>query len=133
MPSLFSKIIAGDIPCRRLYENELIIAILTIEPIVLGHCLIIPKSEIDSYLDVPEPYYSEVFNQAKTLGKVLLKVTGCERVGLIVQGLEVPHFHLHVIPINSGEDMLFSNAKKRSEKEMDEIQEKILSQIRTLG
>ncbi|MBI2522224.1 MAG: HIT family protein [Bdellovibrio sp.] len=129
MPSIFTKIINGEIPCYKIMEDEFTIAFLTIQPIHLGHTLVVPKIEIDHHLDCPEPYYSRVFINAQKIGKAIMKATNCKRIGTCIIGLEVPHFHYHLMPIWSPEDMDFRRAKSRSEKEMKEIREKICSYL----
>jgi len=125
MASIFTRIIKGELPCYKIYEDEYTIAFLSIQPIHLGHTLVVPKLEIDHHLDCPEPYYSRVFLNAQKIGKAILKATGAKRVGTSIIGLEVPHFHYHLLPIWSAEDMDFRRSKSRSEKEMQEMAEKI--------
>ncbi len=124
--SLFSKIINGEIPSYKIFEDDLTFAFLDINPIQLGHTLIVPKIEIDHFLDLDEPYYSRVFQNAKIVGKAIHKATGFKRIGTIVAGFEVPHFHYHLIPINNMADLDPKQAKKRSQEEMLEIQKKII-------
>ena len=105
MPTIFSRIIAGEIPSYRIYEDDLTYAFLDIHPIALGHTLIVPKVEIDHFLDVPEPYYSRVFTNARIIGRALQQVTKKARVGTIIAGFDVPHFHLHLIPADVMDDL----------------------------
>ncbi len=127
MASIFTKIINGEIPCYKIMEDELTFSLLTIQPIQLGHTLIVPKIEVDHHLDCPEPHYSRVFQNAQKIGKAIMQATKCKRIGTSIIGLEVPHFHYHLLPIWSPEDMDFRKAKSRSEKEMKEMCEKIRS------
>lgn len=129
MSSIFTKIINGELPAYRLFENEHIISFLTIAPINPGHALIIPKIEVDHFSDVPEPYYSAVHQFAKPLSKAIKEVTGCVRVGSAVVGLEVPHFHLHLIPLFQASDLNFKNAKNASAEELARIQQAITEKL----
>ena len=127
MSSVFTKIINQELPCYKIYENDLIISFLTIEPTQLGHSLIVPKKEIDHWLDVEEPYFSEIFKYSKVIGKAIQKATMAPRIGTEIQGWEVPHFHLHIIPMWRPSDLDLRNAKPRSKEEMEAIQTKIVS------
>ena len=100
--SIFTKIINGQIPCHKLYEDDLVIAFLDINPVRTGHTLIVPKIQIDYFTDVPENYYQAVFSLAQRLAPAIEKALGVGRIGLSVVGTEVPHFHLHLIPIEDG-------------------------------
>jgi len=127
MPTIFSKIIQGELPCYKIFEDEYTFAFLDIKPHNLGHTLIVPKIEVGDYKDVPEPYYSAVFQNAKTIGRAIQKATGCLRVGLVVHGMGVPdHFHLHLIPIFQADDFDTSKARSRPEEEMRMVQNQIL-------
>ncbi|MBX2995037.1 MAG: HIT family protein [Bdellovibrionaceae bacterium] len=125
MASVFTKIISGEIPSYKIHEDDLTITILTIEPIHLGHCLVIPKQEVNHWYDVPEAAYLQVQKNAQKVAKAIKAVTGCSRVLTAAIGFEVQHYHLHLIPAWSMADLNFSKASKRSETEMKEIQEKI--------
>lgn len=127
MPTIFTKIINGEIPCYKIYEDEHTFAFLDIKPINLGHTLIVPKTEADYFIDVPEPYYSAVFKAAQKIGRAIEQATNCERVGAAIVGMEVPHFHYHLIPLNSIRDLNFANAKERTQEEMQAIQAKIIA------
>ncbi len=127
MAGLFTKIIAGEIPCYKIYENEHVFSFLARDQIKPGHTLIVPKTEIDYFLDVPEPFYSAVFQAAKPIGRALQKATGCTRVAASVLGMEVPHFHLHLVPIQSEGDMSFRHAQVFDDSKMKEIQAKLLA------
>jgi histidine triad (HIT) family protein len=126
---LFMNIIEGKIPCYKIYEDDLTFAFLSKVPIQLGHTLVIPKVEVDYFIDVEDPYYSAVFRNAKFIARAVEKATGCKRVGASIVGLEVPHFHLHLIPMFSMDDMGFAKAKERGEDEMKLIQEKIIEAL----
>jgi histidine triad (HIT) family protein len=125
MASIFTKIISGELPSYKIHEDELTITILTIEPIHLGHCLVIPKQEVNHWFDVPEAAYLQVQVNAQKVAKAIKAATGCSRVLTAAIGFEVQHYHLHLIPAWSMADLNFSKASKRSEAEMKEIQAKI--------
>jgi histidine triad (HIT) family protein len=126
MASIFTKIINGEIPSYKVFEDEHTFAFLDINPIEVGHTLIVPKIEIDYFIDVPEPYYSAVFKNAKIISAAIHEATGCKRVGTIIAGWDVPHFHYHLIPMNDLGALDFRRAKPRSEAEMKEIYNKII-------
>jgi histidine triad (HIT) family protein len=105
MSTIFTKIIQWDIPSYKIYENTHVFAFLDIHPIQPWHTLIVPKIEVDYFVDVPEPFYSEVFNSAKVLAPVLTMVTWKQRVATQIIGVDVPHFHYHLIPIDNVTDM----------------------------
>jgi len=128
--TIFSKIIAGEIPSYKIAENDNFYAFLDIFPLREGHVLVIPKSETDNFFDLPEKYLQELLVFAKPIAKAIEKSFDCNRVGLSVIGLEVPHAHLHLIPISSANDLNFTQAKmKLSEKRLKEIQELIVSNL----
>lgn len=111
MASIFSKIIAGEIPCYKVAESEYCLAFLDINPIVKGHVLVIPKLEIDYLFDLENESYIQLHLFAKKVAIALKKAIPCNRIGTSVIGLEVPHAHIHLIPINEEKDMSFSNKK----------------------
>ena len=129
MASIFTKIINGELPCYKLMEDDLTISILTIEPINLGHALVIPKQEVNHWFDVPEAAYNRVGMNAQKVAKAIQKATGCPRVLTAAIGFEVQHYHLHLIPAWSMADLSFTKASKRSEQEMKEIHQKILQNL----
>ena len=125
--TIFSKIIAGEIPCYKLAENEHFIAFLDISPLRKGHALVVPKIEVDKLFDVPDEYLTGLLTFAKPLAKAIEKAYPCNRVSIITVGLEVPHAHVHLIPMNKTEDMNLLNDKlSLSKEELKEVQEKIL-------
>lgn len=127
MATIFTKIIRGEIPSFKIFEDEHTYAFLDIRPIQLGHSLIVPKQEIDHMLDLEEPFYSAVFRNAKPIGQAIQRATNCERIGTAVVGFEVPHFHYHVVPMYSAADLDFSRAKDATQAELAEMQKKILA------
>ncbi|HLS70585.1 MAG TPA: HIT family protein [Chitinophagaceae bacterium] len=130
MASIFSKIIAREIPAYIIAEDDDFIAILDAFPIQKGHCLVIPKKEIDKVYDMDNALLEKYLIFSKPIAKAIEKAFPCERVGLSFVGLEVPHAHLHLVPITNMEDMNFTREKLNlSTKEMQEIQEKIQSYL----
>jgi len=129
MASLFTKVIRGEIPSFKIYENEHVYAFLDINPVNSAHTLIVPKLEVDHYLDCPEPYYSAVFAAAQVVGKAIKQVTGCPRVGTAIVGFEVPHFHYHVVPLWSLRDLDFSRGKKASKEELEAMRDRIVKAL----
>lgn len=128
--TIFSKIIAGEIPSYRIAENEKFFAFLDIFPLREGHVLVIPKVEVDNFFDVPDEYLSEMLVFAKPIAKAIEKAFSCNRCGISVVGLEVPHAHMHLVPINSVNDLNFTQSKpKAKEESLKKAQEKILSYL----
>lgn len=111
MATIFSKIAAGDIPSYKIAENDKFYAFLDINPLVKGHTLVIPKQEVDYIFDIEDKDLAEMHVFAKSVALAIEKVIPCKRVGVAVIGMEVPHAHIHLIPINKESDMLFSNPK----------------------
>src|SRR5476649_420430 len=109
--SIFSKIVAGDIPAYKVAESDDFLAFLDINPLTEGHLLVIPKKEVDYLFDLDDETYSELHIFAKIVAVALKKAIPCERIGVTVIGLEVPHAHIHLIPINSMGDMNFAHPK----------------------
>lgn len=128
MASIFSKIIAGEIPCYKIAENEHYIAFLDIFPLRKGHTLIVPKKEVDYIFDLDTETYNGLMTFSKQVAAALKAAIPCNRVGVSVIGLEVPHAHVHLIPINTENDMNFRNEKLKLSKEEFET---IASAIRT--
>ena len=126
--TIFSKIIAGQIPSYKIAEDERFYAFLDIFPLVEGHVLVVPKIETDKFFDLADEYLSEMLVFAKPIAHAIEKSFNCNRCGISVVGLEVPHAHLHLIPINSADDLNFNRGKlKLSTEEFNMIQQKIVS------
>lgn len=126
MASIFTKIVAGEIPCHKITETDKFLAFLDIMPLKKGHTLIIPKVEIDYIFDVEDETLAEMMVFAKQVAVKIKAAIPCKRVGVAVIGLEVPHAHIHLIPINTMDDMNFANAKLKLESaEMAEIAQSI--------
>ena len=111
MPSIFSKIVRNEIPSYKVYENENFLAFLDINPLKKGHTLVIPKIEVDYIFDLKSKQYQELWNFAKLVAKGMKRVIKCERISIVVMGLEVPHAHIHLIPLDSMQDIDFSQPK----------------------
>ncbi len=126
MASIFTKIIQGQIPAHVVAENDRFIAFLDINPLAKGHTLVIPKKEIDYIFDLEDELLADLMLFAKKVGKKIQKVVPCNRIGVSVIGLEVPHAHIHLIPINGINDMNFAKPKLNlSKEEMAEITQQI--------
>jgi histidine triad (HIT) family protein len=128
--TIFSKIIAGDIPSFKIAENEKFFAFLDIFPLREGHVLVVPKMETDKLFDLPDDYLNEMLLFAKPIALAIEKSFDCNRCGISVVGLEVPHAHIHLIPINSANDLNFTQPKpKASDDSLKKVQEKILAAL----
>lgn len=124
--TIFSKIIAGEIPSYKIAENDKFYAFLDIFPLQEGHVLVVPKIEVDKFFDVPDDYLAQMLIFAKPIAHAIEASFPCQRCGLSVVGLEVPHAHLHLIPINSADDLNFTRGKlKLSPEQLKAAQEKI--------
>jgi len=128
--TIFSKIISGQIPSYKIAEDDKFFAFLDIFPLRKGHTLVVPKTETDKFFDLSKDYLSELLVFAQPIAKAIEKSFNCNRCGVSVVGLEVPHAHLHLIPINSANDLNFNQPKlKLSEEEMKAVQQKIISNL----
>lgn len=124
--TIFSKIIAGEIPSYKIAENEKFYAFLDIFPLREGHVLVVPKIETDNLFDLPEEYLKEMLLFARPIAKAIEKAFDCNRCGISVIGLEVPHAHIHLIPINSANDLNFTQPKpKASNESLEKARDKI--------
>lgn len=130
MASIFSKIIAGEIPSYKIAENENFYSFLDISPMAKGHALIVPKKEVDYIFDLDDNTLAEMNIFAKQVAKAIEKAIPCKRIGILVIGLEVPHAHIHLIPINNESDMSLSNPRlKLEQSDFIEIAESIRLQF----
>jgi histidine triad (HIT) family protein len=130
MASIFSKIISGEIPSFKIAEDEHFIAFLDTSPIVKGHVLVVPKCEVDKLFEAEDVYLSSILLFAKPIAKAIEMSMQCKRCGMSVIGLEVPHAHMHLVPINTADDLNFTRPKlSLSTSELKEIQEAILRQL----
>ncbi|MDB5228305.1 MAG: histidine triad protein [Bacteroidota bacterium] len=125
MATIFTKIINGEIPCYKIAEDENYFAFLDIHPLNPGHTLVVTKKEVDYIFDLDDVELSGLIVFAKKIARAIEKAIPCERIGMTVIGLEVPHTHIHLSPINSVHDLDFRNTKKLSKEEMEVIAEKI--------
>jgi len=130
MPSIFSKIIKGEIPCYKIAENENYFSFLDINPIAEGHTLVVPKKEVDYMFDLDEETLSGLMRFSKTIAKAIDSSLGTIRTGVIVEGLEVPHAHIHLVPIYfEGQPMSLGRKTEVSEQRMEEVSELISKAI----
>lgn len=130
MASIFSKIVAGEIPCYKIAENDRFFAFLDINPLKKGHTLVIPKKEVDYIFDLNPQELGDIHIFAQQIAQAIKQAIPCQRIGVAVLGLEVPHAHIHLVPIENEKDMLFSNPKlKLQSEEFEQIAEKIRSFI----
>ncbi len=128
--SIFSKIIAGEIPSYKIAEDDHFYAFLDIAPLVEGHVLVVPKKEVDRIFDLDDSDIAGAFVFAKKIGKAIEKAFNCNRCGISVIGLEVPHAHIHLMPISKPRDMNFANETlKLSDDKFKEIQQKIIAAL----
>jgi len=128
--TIFSKIITGQIPSYKIAENDKFFAFLDIFPLREGHVLVVPKTEVDNLFDLPAAYLQEMLLFAQPIAKAIEKTFDCNRCGISVIGLEVPHAHIHLIPINTANDLNFMQEKPRATAEkLKEVQEKILAAL----
>jgi len=125
MSSLFTKIVKGDVPAYKIAEDSQFLAFLDINPNARGHVLCIPKKEVDYIFDLEEEVYQELMRFSRKVALALKKTVDCKRVGMAVVGLEVPHAHVHLIPLNSMSDMDFSNSVKMEDEEFKKLAESI--------
>lgn len=127
--SIFSRIIAGEIPCYKIYENEKVFAFLDIHPLTKGHTLLVPKIEVDYFAEVPADYAQELFLVAQKIALALDRSMWSKRTQLVIAGWDVPHTHLHLVPSENMEDIRKTQTLELSESEMLEIQQKILAEL----
>ena len=125
MASIFTRIIAGEIPCYKVAENDHCIAFLDINPLKEGHTLVIPKKEVDYIFDNDNETLSEILPFSKKIAIAIKKAIPCSRVGIMVAGLEVPHTHIHLVPMNSVGDLNFSKAQGMNQKDLADVAKKI--------
>lgn len=130
MPSIFTKIINGDIPCYKIAEDEDNFAFLDINPNAKGHTLCVPKKEVDRIMDLDEEAYMKLMSFSRKVGQAIEKSVPCERVGMTVIGLEVPHVHVHLIPLHSMKNATFQHKEKLTAIEFEEVAEQIRDAIK---
>jgi histidine triad (HIT) family protein len=125
VPSIFSRIVAGEIPAHRLREDDRFLAFLDVRPIRPGHALVIPKQEIDHFFDLPDDLLGDLMTFAKPVANAIRSVTGAARVGCAVVGVEVPHAHLHLIPVDGVGDLDFRKASEADQGDLAAMAEEI--------
>lgn len=134
MLSIFSRIIAGEIPCHKVAESDHCIAFLDINPLMPGHTLVVPKKEVDDLFDLDSKTYNELMNFSKQVAQALKKSISCKRVTVTVLGFEVPHAHIHLIPVNNESEANFRNPKlKISKEEFEQIAANIAQSFAALS
>ncbi len=126
MSSVFTKIINRELPAHIIHEDELTISILALDQVNLGHVIVIPKAEVNHWFDVPSDAFNRVGSNAQKIAKAMIKVCGCPRVGQMVAGFEVPHYHLHLIPAWSIPDLDFKKARRFTDAEMSDTKQKLM-------
>jgi histidine triad (HIT) family protein len=132
--SVFTKIIKGELPGRFVWRDDRVVAFLSINPIRPGHTLVVPRVEIDHWLDLDPALYARLMNVSSSIGKALRRAFNPTKVGLTIAGLEVPHVHVHLIPIDTLEDLSFARADKTPDPAaLDQAAEKIRQELRQLG
>jgi histidine triad (HIT) family protein len=130
MSSIFTKIISGELPCYKIAETDQFLAFLDVFPLVLGHVLVVPKKETDFIFDIEDAELSEMILFAKKIAKAQKAAIVCKRIGVAVIGLEVPHAHIHLVPMNTANDVNFTQSKiKPTAAELNAIAEKIKSKL----
>jgi histidine triad (HIT) family protein len=129
MASIFTKIISGEIPCYKIAENDDFFAFLDINPNAKGHTLVVPKREINKLFDLDKETYANLFSFSRKIALALEKAIPCKRIGMSVIGLEVPHVHVHLIPLQAMQDITFSKKETFSKDEMIEIAKSIRQEL----
>lgn len=128
--TIFSKIIAQEIPSYKIAENDRFYAFLDISPLVKGHTLVVPKQEVDKFFDMPDNYLEEILLFAKPVARAIEQAFDCKRCGISVIGLEVPHAHLHLVPLQSANDLNFTRSKlSLSADDMKDAQDRIIQHL----
>jgi diadenosine tetraphosphate (Ap4A) HIT family hydrolase len=134
MTTIFTKIINGELPGRFVYEDEEVVAFLTIEPMTQGHTLVVPRTEIDQWQNIDQATFGRIMSVAQLVGKAVCRAFDADRAGVIIAGLEVPHLHVHVFPTRSLSDFGFANVDRNpSAESLDEAQTKIKAALAELS
>lgn len=133
MSSIFTRIINGQIPCYKIAEDDNFFAFLDISPLAKGHTLVVPKNEVDYIFDMEDELHEQFWSFAKQVAVAVKKAVPCKRIGIAVIGLEVPHAHIHLIPMNKVSDMNFANPKlKFTDEEMNDVAKRIRDSFSSL-
>jgi histidine triad (HIT) family protein len=122
MSTIFSKIIANEIPSYKIYEDDYVVAFLDINPIQKGHTLVVPKVEVDQFFEIEEKMFDHMMHRVRYLAQVIKAKTGCDRVCVFIEGYGIPHAHVHLVPTNKPEDFDKSHVYKATEEELKEMQ-----------
>jgi histidine triad (HIT) family protein len=133
MPTLFSRIISGELPGRFVWKDERAVAFLTIKPIQPGHTLVVPRAEIDHWLDLPPELAAHLVHVSQEVGRGIQAAFNPAKVGMALVGLEVPHVHIHLVPLWNVTDLDFSKQKDATAQELDQAAEKIRTALRAMG
>jgi len=134
MTSIFSKIINGELPGRFVYEDDEVVAFLTIEPMTQGHTLVVPREELDQWQNIESAAFARIMSVAQLIGKAVCRAFDAERAGVIIAGLEVPHLHVHVFPTRSLSDFGFANVDRNpSAESLDDAQARIKAALAQLA
>jgi diadenosine tetraphosphate (Ap4A) HIT family hydrolase len=134
MTTIFTKIINGELPGRFVYEDDEVVAFLTIEPMTQGHTLVVPRTEIDQWQNIDQATFGRIMSVAQLVGKAVCRAFDADRAGVIIAGLEVPHLHVHVFPTRSLSDFGFANVDRNpSAESLDEAQTKIKAALAELS
>lgn len=129
MATVFTKIISGELPSYKIHEDELTLSFLALDQVNPGHVLVIPKQEVNHWFDVPPEIFNRVGHNAQMIAKAIKQATDCVRVGVMVVGIEVPHYHMHLVPISSIAELDFKRAQKLPPEQMQAIQKKIIEAL----
>ena len=127
MTTIFSKIISGEIPAYKIYEDDYVCAFLDINPMQKGHTLVVPKVEVDDFLNLDEEMFDKVMHRIRYVAQVLRGKFNCARVVMLVEGYEIPHAHMHLIPTNNADDFNKKHIYKATTKELEEVQKLLQS------
>jgi diadenosine tetraphosphate (Ap4A) HIT family hydrolase len=133
MPTLFTRIIQGELPGRFVWRDELAVAFLTLRPIHAGHTLVVPRLEVDHWIDLPDGLAAHLIGVAQRVGAAIQRAFSPRKVGVMIAGLEVPHTHLHLIPIHALGDLNFANERNASAEELDLAAQKLRIALKELG
>lgn len=133
MPTLFTRIINGELPARFVYTDDLVVAFLSIAPLTTGHTLVVPREEVDQWTDAGGPLLHHCLDVARRIGNAAKQAFGAPRAGLIIAGLEVPHLHVHVFPAWKLDDFSFAQAKQASDEELDQAAARLRAALGPAG
>ncbi|MEX2365167.1 MAG: HIT family protein [Pseudohongiellaceae bacterium] len=133
MPSIFTRILDGELPGHKVWQDELCFSIMTIQPIREGHLLVIPREEINHWDEVPEAVAAHLMKVSQIIARAMKQVIDCRRIGVSIIGLEVPHTHIHLIPIDSMADMDFANSGTTEAGQLEAVAEKIRAALKQAG